>query len=51
MLTSGRESREFLYADDCSEGLYIIMRKFLFLSKKKKRSYILQLVKELKSLI
>ena len=50
MLTSGRESREFLYADDCSEGLYIIMRKFNFFSKKKK-SYILQLVKELKLLI
>ena len=50
MLTSGRESREFLYADDCSEGLYIIMRKFNFFSKKKK-SCILQLVKELKLLI
>jgi len=36
MLTSGRESREFLYADDCSEGLYIIMRKFNFFSKRKK---------------
>ena len=36
MLTSGRESREFLYADDCSEGLYIIMRKFNFFFKKKK---------------
>ena len=40
MLTSGRESREFLYADDCSEGLYIIMRKFLFLSKKKKEIHL-----------
>ena len=40
MLTSGRESREFLYADDCSEGLYIIMRKFLFFSKKKKEIHL-----------
>ena len=40
MLTSGRESREFLYADDCSEGLYIIMRKFNFFSKKKKRLHL-----------
>ena len=35
MLTSGRESREFLYADDCSKALYIIMKKFVFFSKKK----------------
>ena len=40
MLTSGRESREFLYADDCSEGLYIIMRKFNFFSKKKKELHL-----------
>jgi hypothetical protein len=35
MLTSGKESREFLYADDCSEGLFKIMNKFNFLKKKK----------------
>ena len=40
MLTSGRESREFLYADDCSEGLYIIMRKFNFFSKRKKELHL-----------
>ena len=26
MLTNGKESREFLFADDCSEGLFIIMK-------------------------
>ena len=26
MLTNGKESREFLYADDCSEGLFEIMK-------------------------
>ncbi len=40
MLTSGRESREFLYADDCSEGLYIIMKKFNFFSKKNKELHL-----------
>ena len=34
MLTSGNESREFLYADDCSEGLYLIMKKYSFFLKK-----------------
>jgi len=33
MLTTGKESREFLYATDCSEGLYTIMKKFEFFSK------------------
>jgi len=40
MLTSGRESREFLYADDCSEALYIIMKKFVFFSKKKQELHL-----------
>jgi nucleoside-diphosphate-sugar epimerase len=35
MLTSGNESREFLYADDCSMGLSIIMNKFNYFFKKK----------------
>ena len=30
MLTSGKESREFLFADDCSEGLFRIMKNFNF---------------------
>ena len=34
MLTSGIEEREFLYADDCSEGLFKMMNKFNFLVKK-----------------
>ena len=42
MLTDGKESREFLFADDCSEGLFIIMNKFKFFSKKTK-NYISQL--------
>ena len=33
MLTSGKESREFLYATDCSEGLFTIMKKFNFFIK------------------
>ena len=32
MLTNGQESREFLYASDCSEALYIIMKKFKLFS-------------------
>tara|TARA_B100000902_G_scaffold130897_1_gene129762 strand:- start:2816 stop:3673 length:858 start_codon:yes stop_codon:yes gene_type:complete len=34
MLTSGMEKREFLYADDCSEGLFEMMNKFNFFVKK-----------------
>ena len=30
MLTNGNESREFLYADDCSKGLFKIMSNFNF---------------------
>ena len=40
MLTSGNESREFLYADDCSIGLYKIMNKFNFFSKQKKELHL-----------
>jgi len=34
MLTNGKESREFLYADDCSKGLFEIMKRFNFYKKK-----------------
>ena len=40
MLTSGNESREFLFADDCSEGLYRIMKDFNFFLKKKKELHL-----------
>ena len=40
MLTSGNESREFLYADDCSIGLYKIMNKFNFFIKQKKELHL-----------
>ncbi len=33
MLTSGQEKREFLYADDCSEGLFQMMNKFNYFVK------------------
>ena len=35
MQTSGNESREFLYAEDCSAGLYKIMTNYNLLLKKK----------------
>jgi|TARA_B100001093_G_scaffold149464_1_gene142196 nucleoside-diphosphate-sugar epimerase len=34
MLTSGEEKREFLYAEDCSEGLFQMMNKFNYFLKK-----------------
>ena len=40
MLTSGSESREFLYADDCSEALSIIMEKFNFFVKKNRELHL-----------
>ena len=40
MLTSGNESREFLFADDCSEGLYRIMKNFNFFLKKNKELHL-----------
>jgi nucleoside-diphosphate-sugar epimerase len=40
MLTSGNESREFLYADDCSAGLYKIMNRFDFFFKKKEELHL-----------
>ena len=38
MLTSGNESREFLYADDCSEGLCKMMTKYKFFFENEKRT-------------
>jgi nucleoside-diphosphate-sugar epimerase len=40
MLTNGLESREFLYASDCSEGLYTIMKRFKFFSKSNKELHL-----------
>ena len=40
MLTSGSESREFLYADDCSEALGVIMEKFNFFAKKRRELHL-----------
>lgn len=40
MLTNGNESREFLYADDCSEGLFQIMQNFNFFFKKDKELHL-----------
>ena len=40
MLTNGEESREFLYATDCSEGLFLIMKKFNFFSKQKREIHL-----------
>ena len=40
MLTSGNESREFLYADDCSRGLFTIMKKFNFFVRQKKELHL-----------
>lgn len=40
MLTDGNESREFLYADDCSEGLFKIMKDFNFFVKKRQELHL-----------
>jgi len=40
MLTNGNESREFLYADDCSKGLFKIMKNFNFFIKKNKELHL-----------
>ena len=40
MLTNGKESREFLYADDCSKGLFKIMNNFNFFKKKNKELHL-----------
>ena len=40
MLTNGLESREFLYASDCSEGLFTIMTYFKHFSKSKKELHL-----------
>jgi len=40
MLTNGIESREFLYASDCSEGLFTVMKHFNFFSKTNKELHL-----------
>lgn len=40
MLTNGKETREFLYADDCSAGLLKIMNKFDYFKKIKKELHL-----------
>ena len=40
MLTNGKESREFLYADDCCEALEIIMKKHNFFKTQKKELHL-----------
>tara|TARA_B100001094_G_C17884226_1_gene648378 strand:- start:193 stop:777 length:585 start_codon:yes stop_codon:yes gene_type:complete len=40
MLTNGKESREFLYATDCSKGLFTIMKKFDFFVQQKKELHL-----------
>ena len=59
MLTNGKESREFLYATDCSEGLFTIMKKFDFFVKQKKelhlttskRTKIIDIAKKIKKIL
>ena len=59
LLTNGNESREFLYADDCSEGLITIMKKFKFFFNKGeelhlttgKRIKIIEIAKTIKKLL
>ena len=55
MLTSGTESREFLFADDCSLGMHTIMKKYDFLANQKNELHLttskkLKLLKLLRSL-
>jgi len=40
MLTNGKESREFLYADDCCEALEIIMKKHNFFKNQKQELHL-----------
>ena len=40
MLTNGMEEREFLYAEDCSRGLEIIMNNFDFFLKQQKEIHL-----------
>ena len=59
MLTNGKESREFLYATDCSEGLFTIMKKFDFFVKQRKelhlttskRTKIIDIAKKIKKIL
>ena len=59
MLTNGKESREFLYADDCSNALFEIMRRFSFFKKKNvelhlttaKKTKIIEIAKIIKKIL
>lgn len=59
MLTSGRESREFLYADDCSDALLHIMKNFKYYLKKKeeihlttgKKTKIIEIAKKIQKIL
>ena len=59
MLTSGRESREFLYADDCSDALLHIMKNFKYYLKKKeeihlttgKKTKVIEIAKKIKNIL
>ena len=59
MITNGNESREFLYADDCSMGLFTIMNKFNFFLKKKtelhlstgKKTKVMEIAKIIKKIL
>lgn len=59
MLTSGRESREFLYADDCSDALLHIMKNFKYYLNKKeeihlttgKKTNIIEIAKKIKKIL
>ena len=59
MLTSGKESREFLYADDCSDALLHIMKNFNFYLKQKneihlttgKKTKIIEIAKKIQNIL
>ena len=59
MLTNGMEKREFLYADDCSDGLFKMMINFNFFVKKNvelhlttaKKTKIIDIAKIVKSIL
>ena len=59
MITNGNESREFLYAEDCSMGLFTIMNRFNFLFKQKtelhlstgKKTKVIEIAKIIKKIL